>query len=75
MKFIQPPRPFTDPDVAARKLVEIANGIEAAQDSRLFIGLLNAPFLKAGELPTTSAPGSSAPLRSVGCGGMNQGPI
>jgi hypothetical protein len=29
--------PFTDPDSAARKLVEIANGIEAVQDGRIFI--------------------------------------
>jgi hypothetical protein len=28
MKFVQP-RPFADPDLAARKLVEIANGVEA----------------------------------------------
>jgi hypothetical protein len=31
MKFISD-RPFADPDVAARKLIEIANSIEAVQD-------------------------------------------
>jgi hypothetical protein len=47
MKFVDR-RPFTDPDVAARKLVEIANGIEAAQDGRIFIEPINDAFLKAG---------------------------
>jgi hypothetical protein len=36
------------PAVAARKLVEIANGVEAVQDSRIYIELINGPFLKAG---------------------------
>jgi len=30
MKFVEL-RPFADPDIAARKLVEIANGAEAVQ--------------------------------------------
>jgi hypothetical protein len=33
MKFTTD-RPFANPDLAARKLVEIANGIEAVQDVR-----------------------------------------
>ena len=47
MKFIEP-RPLADPDAAARKLVEIANGVEAAQDGRIFIERVNEPFLAAG---------------------------
>jgi hypothetical protein len=47
VKFIEP-RPFADPDVAARKLVEIANGIEAVQDGRIYIERVNEPFLAAG---------------------------
>jgi len=39
---------MADPDLAARKLVEIANGIEAVQDGRIYIELVNAPFLAAG---------------------------
>ena len=35
-------RPYTDPEIAARKLVEIANGIEAVQDGRIY---------RAAELP------------------------
>jgi hypothetical protein len=46
IKFIQP-RPFTDPHVAARKLVEIANDVEAVQDGRVYIERVNAPFLAA----------------------------
>jgi hypothetical protein len=38
-------RPYSDPEAAARKLVEIANPVEAVQDSRIYIELLNAPFL------------------------------
>ena len=47
MKFVGP-RPFVDPDAAARKLVEIANGVEAVQDGRMFIERVNEPFLAAG---------------------------
>jgi hypothetical protein len=38
-------RPFADPEAAARKLVEIAAGIEAVQDGRIHIEKLNAPML------------------------------
>ncbi len=34
-----------DPDAAARKLVEIANGVEAVQNGRIFVELVNWPFL------------------------------
>jgi hypothetical protein len=47
MKFVDR-RPFTDPDAAARELVEIANDVEAVQDGRIFIERVNAPFLAAG---------------------------
>ena len=40
--------PFADPDAAARKIVEIANGIEAVQDGRIYIERVNAPFLAVG---------------------------
>jgi len=42
MKFAEP-RPFVDPDVAARKVVEIASTIEPMQDGRIYIELVNAP--------------------------------
>jgi hypothetical protein len=44
MKFTAE-RPYANPDAAARKLVEIANSVEAVQDGRIFIELINWPFL------------------------------
>ncbi|MGV7219309.1 hypothetical protein [Bradyrhizobium sp. UFLA05-112] len=38
-------RPFADPESAARKLVEIAAGIEPVQNGRIHIEKINAPFL------------------------------
>ena len=43
-KFIEP-RHFSDPEAAARKLTEIANGLEPLQDDRIHIELINGPFL------------------------------
>jgi hypothetical protein len=37
-------RPYSDPEKAARKLIEIANSVEAVQDGRIYIELINAPF-------------------------------
>jgi hypothetical protein len=50
MKFIEPSH-LTDPDVAARKLVEIANAAEPVQDGRIYIERVNLPFLEAGGTP------------------------
>lgn len=50
MKFVSPSH-FTDPDAAARKLVQIANASEAVQDGRIYIELINVPFLKEGGTP------------------------
>jgi hypothetical protein len=50
MKFVEPDR-ITDPDAAARKLLEIANASEAVQEGRIYIELINGPFLKAGGTP------------------------
>jgi hypothetical protein len=44
MKFIEP-RPFADPDSAARKLIELANAFEPIQDGRIYIEKINGPFL------------------------------
>ena len=41
-------RVAADPDVAARKLIEIASTLEPVQNGRIYIELVNAPFLKAG---------------------------
>jgi hypothetical protein len=47
MKFISA-RPYADPEATARKLVEIANGVEAVQDGLIYIEKVNAPFPEAG---------------------------
>ena len=44
MKFVAP-RPYADPEAAARKLMEIANSVEPVQDSRIHIEKINWPFL------------------------------
>ena len=44
MKFVNG-RLLADPDVAARKLVELANAVEAAQDGRIHIEKINGPML------------------------------
>ena len=43
-KYVQP-RPYADPDVAARKIVELANAFEPIQDGRIYIEKINGPFL------------------------------
>ena len=48
MKKFVANRPFADPDAAARKIVEIANDIEAVQNGRIYIERVNAPFLAVG---------------------------
>jgi hypothetical protein len=44
MKFVEL-RPFADPEIAARKLIEIANAIEPVQGGRIHIEKINGPFL------------------------------
>ena len=44
MKFTAD-RPYSDPEKAARKLVEIANAVEAVQEGRIYIELINGPML------------------------------
>ena len=39
------PRPYADPEKAARRLIEIANTIEPNQDGRIYIEKINGPFL------------------------------
>jgi hypothetical protein len=38
-------RPYAEPEKAARKLIEIANTVEAVQDGRIHIEKINGPFL------------------------------
>ncbi|MBR0962233.1 hypothetical protein [Bradyrhizobium japonicum] len=36
---------YANPELAARKLIEIAPGVEPVQDGRIHIEKINAPFL------------------------------
>jgi hypothetical protein len=47
MKF-KDDRPFSTPDAAEQKLLELANGIEADHAGRLSMGVTNKQFLDAG---------------------------
>ena len=38
-------RRYSDPEKAARKILEIANSVEAVEDGRIHIEKVNAPFL------------------------------
>jgi hypothetical protein len=40
VKYIEP-RPWADPEKAARRIVEIASTIEPVQDGRIYIELIN----------------------------------
>jgi hypothetical protein len=44
VKYFEP-RPWADPEKAARRIVEIASTIEPVQDGRIYIELINGPFL------------------------------
>jgi hypothetical protein len=51
VKFVET-SPLSDPEIAARKLIEIASGVEAVQDGRIHIEKGNGPFLfKLGGAP------------------------
>ena len=45
-RFVEP-RPYAEPDVAARKIVELANAFEVIQDGRIYIEKINGPMLFA----------------------------
>ena len=48
MKKFVDDHPFADRDAAARKIIEIANDVEAVQNGRIYIERVNAPFLAVG---------------------------
>jgi hypothetical protein len=50
MKFIAD-RPLSDPDNAARKLVELANTAQADDQQRISVELINLTFLRTGGTP------------------------
>ncbi len=44
MKYAAP-RPYADPEVAARRLMEIASTVKPVQDGRIYVELINSAFL------------------------------
>jgi hypothetical protein len=44
VKFSEP-RPYADPEVAMKKLLEITSTVEPVQDGRIHIEKINGPFL------------------------------
>jgi hypothetical protein len=62
MKFVET-KPFADPEVAARKLLELANAFEPIQDGRIYIEKINEPFLF--ELKGTPAEYKAGLLRAI----------
>jgi hypothetical protein len=67
-------RPYVDPEAAARKLVEIASTIEPVQNGRIYIELVNAPFLKAGGSPASTGQASTAHSPKAGSRGTTAVP-
>ncbi|OCK56765.1 hypothetical protein [Bradyrhizobium sp. LMTR 3] len=45
MKYTAADRPFADPEKAARRLMQHAHAFEVVQDGRIYIEILNGPFL------------------------------
>jgi hypothetical protein len=43
-KFVQP-RPYANPEAAARKIIEIAHALEPVQDGSIYIEAINGPML------------------------------
>jgi hypothetical protein len=68
-------RPFADSDKAARKLLEIANTIEAVQDGRIHIEKLGPSCSRKVEARPNTALGSRWPSRGAGSGSMNPEPM
>jgi hypothetical protein len=58
--------PYADPEAAARKLIELANSVEAVQNGRIHIELLNGPMLF--EMKATPAEYSAALKLAIGRG-------
>ena len=73
MKFVDP-RSSADPDAAARKLVEIANGFEALQDGPIFIKRVNEPFLTDGGSGEQFRAGIERAIASAGSDGTRAAP-
>jgi hypothetical protein len=61
-------RPYSDPDKAARRLMQHAHAFEPVQDGRIYIKKVNGPFLfgDKGVMPN-KASASRPPPSAAGC--------
>jgi hypothetical protein len=59
-------RPYADPEAAARKLIEIANSVEAAQDGRIFIWSTGRFFTNTKARRPNTRPGLSSRSNAAG---------
>jgi hypothetical protein len=63
-------RTYAQPETAARKLVKIAAGIKPVQEDRIYIELVNWPFLtefKGSQQNTEPASSSRSSVGGSGC--------
>ena len=75
LKVTLSPRPFADPDAAARKLMKLANAFEPVQDGRIYIEKINGPFIyQLNGTPAEYKAGLSVPSPTAGCGCTRAGP-
>jgi hypothetical protein len=57
MKYAEP-RPYADPENAARRILRLARAFEPVRDGRIHIEEINAPFLFKDEVrPPNTRPG------------------
>jgi len=67
MKFVGD-RPYADPEKAARRLIEIASTVQPVQDGRVYVELINGPFLfKDKGSPTEYGTGMALASRGGNC--------
>ena len=60
-------RPYSDPEKAARRMLEIANSVEAIQDGRIHVEKINGPFLfRDGGAQPNTAPACSSRSNAAG---------
>ncbi|WP_371748246.1 hypothetical protein [Bradyrhizobium sp. CCBAU 53338] len=64
-------RPYSDPEAAARKLIELTKMIEAVQDGRIHIEKINAPFLSKDGCKATGSEFSASIKHAIERGGSS----
>jgi hypothetical protein len=69
-------RPFADPEVATRQLVQLASGIKAVQDGKIYIEKINYhSSTRSRQAARSSVPASGALSRKAGWSCMRAAPM